>query len=158
MGLEICILIRTHFEKLIWPSSLHTPGEAEPERGGDWPKMTCQNWTGARLSGPWSRMFSNPAIRQGSLPQRRGGEAHTDVFPEYPPGTPTEGVSTIRDLVTLLEMAAAQMRQKHLELAGSLHDVKVWEQIHGGGGGCHITLTGGKLWSDLRRTSLSTST
>ena len=91
--------------------------------------MTCQNWTGARLSGPWYRMFSNPAICQGSLPQRHGGGAHADVFPEYPPGPPTECVSLVGDLITLLEMAPAQMRQKHLELAGGPRDVKVWEQV-----------------------------
>lgn len=128
-GLEICIVVSNPCEKLIWPSSLHPPGETEPERGGDWPKMTRQNWTGARPSGPWYRMFSNPAFRQGSLPQRRGGEAHADIFPEYLPGAPKEGVSITRDLVTLLEMAAARLRRKHLELAGGLHDVKVWEQV-----------------------------
>lgn len=87
--------------------------------------MTCHNWMGARLSEPWCRMFSNPALCQDSLPQRLRGEAHMVVFLSIPQGPPTEGVSIMGDLVILLEMAAAQMKWKHLELAGGLRDVKV---------------------------------
>lgn len=47
------------------------------------------------------------------------------VFLSIPQGPPTEGVSIMGDLVILLEMAAAQMKWKHLELAGGLRDVKV---------------------------------
>ena len=160
-GLEICIVVSNPCEKLIWPSSLHPPGETEPERGGDWPKMTRQNWTGARPSGPWYRMFSNPAFRQGSLPQRRGGEAHADIFPEYLPGAPRRGCVNYtrpshppRNGRCPIETEASRTcwgppRRQGVGASQGLGLDPWWGRSH------H---TGGKLWSDLRRASLPTRT